>query len=196
MRTQLPACVLASLIPLLGSAAGLPAATEFHKRVQPLLQTYCSDCHEEGAHKGNVAFDEFKSDQEALSDHQVWRRALNMLRAGLMPPSGKPRPSAAEREQIVHWIKYGVFGIDPRNPDPGRVTVRRLNRVEYRNTIRDLLGVDYNTQAEFPPDDTGFGFDNIGEVLTLPPMLLEKYIRAATATVSKAVPLEPAAGAA
>ena len=105
-----------------------------------------------------------------------------------MPPAGKPRPSDQEKKLLEKWIKYSVFGIDPKNPDPGRVTVRRLNRVEYRNTIRDLMGVDYDTTAEFPPDDTGHGFDNIGDVLTLSPLLLEKYITAARAVVSKAVP--------
>ena len=84
-----------------------------------------------------------------------------------------------------------AFEIDPKNPDPGRVTVRRLNRVEYRNTIRDLMGVDFNADAEFPPDDTGHGFDNIGDVLTLSPLLLEKYIAAARTIVAQAVPTAP-----
>ncbi|MDB6129097.1 MAG: hypothetical protein JWM04_204, partial [Verrucomicrobiales bacterium] len=80
------------------------------------------------------------------------------------------------------------FNSNPNDPDPGRVTVRRLNRVEYRNTIKDLMGVDYNTDTEFPPDDTGHGFDNIGEVLTISPMLLEKYLSAAKIIVSQTVP--------
>ena len=96
-----------------------------------------------------------------------------------MPPADKPQPSDEERRLLEDWIKYGAFGIDPKDPDPGRVTVRRLNRVEYRNTIRDLMGVDFDTDSEFPPDDTGHGFDNIGDVLTLSPLLLEKYIAAA-----------------
>src|SRR5512140_781134 len=138
MRTQVLACLIA-LIPLAGTAAALPAAAEFHHKVRPILETYCFDCHADGAHKGNVTFDEFKSDDTLLADRELWLRALNMLRAGLMPPSKKARPSDAQREQIVRWIKSGVFHTDPANPDPGRVTVRRLNRVEYRNTIRDLL---------------------------------------------------------
>ena len=71
------------------------------------------------------------------------------------------------------------------------MTVRRLNRVEYRNTVRDLLGVDYNTDHEFPPDDTGFGFDNIGDALTMSPMLMEKYVAAAQTIVAEAVPTAP-----
>ena len=84
-----------------------------------------------------------------------------------------------------------MFKTEPANLDPGRVTVRRLNRVEYRNTIRDLMGVDFDTEKEFPPDDSGHGFDNIGDVLTLPPMLLEKYLAAARAVVTRAVPAVP-----
>ncbi len=83
----------------------------------------------------------------------------------------------------------GALGIDPTDPDPGRVTVRRLNRVEYRNTIRDLLGVEYDTTNEFPPDDTGNGFDNNGDVLTISPLLLEKYLSAANAIINRAVPV-------
>jgi len=110
-----------------------------------------------------------------------------------MPPPKKPQPTPEEKERIAQWIKSAVFKIDPQNPDPGRVTIRRLNRTEYRNTIRDLLGVNFDTQNIFPPDDTGHGFDNIGDVLTLPPMLLEKYVVAANQIVSQAVPTSPRA---
>ena len=108
-----------------------------------------------------------------------------------MPADRKPRLSPAEQQSLERWIKYDVFAIDPANPDPGRVTVRRLNRVEYRNTVRDLLGVDYNTDHEFPPDDSGFGFDNIGDALTMSPMLMEKYVAAAQAVIAEAVPTAP-----
>ncbi len=169
-------------------AAELPGAAEFHQNIQPLLANYCFDCHADGARKGNVAFDEFKTDQTLLEDRELWLHALKNLRAGLMPPQKKAQPTAEEKERIAQWIKRAVFAIDPQNPDPGRVTIRRLNRVEYRNTIRDLLGIEFDTAMAFPPDDTGHGFDNIGDVLTLPPMLLEKYVVAANQIVSEAVP--------
>jgi hypothetical protein len=170
------------------SAGESPGAAEFRADIRPILQTYCFDCHGDGMSKGKVAFDSFKSDQAAVEDRELWWKALKNLRANLMPPANKPRPTPQEREVIAHWIKGDVFGIDPQNPDPGRITIHRLNRVEYRNTIRDLLGVDFNTAAEFPPDDTSFGFDTIADVLTLPPMLLEKYIDAAEKVVAQAVP--------
>ncbi len=160
----------------------------FHRQVEPILKEYCHDCHADGAHKGGVAFDEFTSDQALLENRELWWKALKNLRAGLMPPGKKPQPSAIQKQSIEHWIKSSVFQVDPAHPDPGRVTVRRLNRTEYHNTIKDLLGIDFDTQAEFPPDDSGHGFDNIGDALTLPPMLLEKYLTAARTIVSKAVP--------
>jgi len=113
------------------------------------------------------------------------------VRAGIMPPAGKPQPNSEERQLLEDWIKFGAIGIDRNDPDPGRVTVRRLNRTEYRNTIRDLIGVDFDTTAEFPADDTGHGFDNIGDVLTLSPLLLEKYLAAAALIIGRAVPTVP-----
>lgn len=105
-----------------------------------------------------------------------------------MPPAGEARPDDAEQQKLFDWIQRYAFDSDPANPDPGRVTIRRLNRVEYRNTIRDLMGIDFNTADEFPADDSGYGFDNIGDVLSMSPLLLEKYLRAAEKTVERAVP--------
>lgn len=164
------------------------ADVDFHTDIEPILSEFCYDCHGDGENKGKVAFDEFKSDAELLEKRDLWHSVLNNVRTGIMPPEKKPRPSAEQREMLGAWIKRSVFGIDPANPDPGRVTIRRLNRVEYRNTIRDLLGFDFKVEDELPPDDTGYGFDNIGDVLTLSPMLLEKYMQAAEAIVAAAVP--------
>src|SRR5205809_3591415 len=167
-------------------AATSLAPAHFRKDIQPILSTYCYDCHGDGMNKGGVAFDELKS-PDALLNRELWWKALKNVRAGLMPPARKPRPSAEELRKIEAWIKGDVFGIDPKNPDPGRVTIRRLNRVEYRNTIHDLLGYDYKVEEELPADDTGYGFDNIGDVLTVSPLLLEKYMQAAETIVAAAV---------
>jgi len=166
-------------------------AATFRRDIRPLLETYCFDCHADGANKGNIAFDEFDSDQAALEDRDLWLHVLKNLRAGLMPPRKKSQPSPEEKARIEQWIKRAVFQSNPENPDPGLVTIRRLNRTEYRNTIRDLLGVDFDTGSIFPPDDTGHGFDNIADVLTLPPMLLEKYVFAANQIINQAVPTVP-----
>jgi Protein of unknown function (DUF1592)/Protein of unknown function (DUF1588)/Protein of unknown function (DUF1587)/Protein of unknown function (DUF1585)/Protein of unknown function (DUF1595)/Planctomycete cytochrome C len=170
-------------------AADPAAATDFKKNIQPVLEEYCYDCHGDGEKKGGVALDAFNSSTNFTEGRDVWWRVLKNLRAGLMPPPKKARPTGEQKEMIEQWIKSAVFEADPLNPDPGRVTLRRLNRVEYQNTIRDLVGVDFDTQNEFPPDDTGHGFDNIGDVLTLSPMLLEKYLVAAEKVIAQAVPV-------
>jgi uncharacterized protein DUF1592/uncharacterized protein DUF1588/uncharacterized protein DUF1587/uncharacterized protein DUF1585/uncharacterized protein DUF1595 len=182
--------VLAAPLGLAAAETKDPTIAEYHSVIAPILETHCYECHGDGYDKGKIAFDTLDTDEKILKP-DLWLKVLNNTRAGLMPAEQKPRLSAAEQQKLERWIKYSVFKIDPRNPDPGRVTVRRLNRVEYRNTIHDLLGVDYNTDHEFPPDDTGFGFDNIGDALTTSPMLMEKYVAAAQAIVSEAVPTAP-----
>ena len=165
------------------------AEVGFETGVKPILVQYCFDCHAEGADEGSMSFDDLLAESDREQANERWHKVLKQLQSGLMPPPQETeRPSKNEIEAIETWIKYSAFGIDRDNPDPGRVTVRRLNRVEYRNTIRDLLGVDYDTDANFPADDTGHGFDNIGDVLSVSPLLLEKYVNAATEIVNSAVP--------
>ena len=185
------AVFLPALMPLPGVMAADPVAEGFGEKVRPILEAYCSGCHDNGIKKGGVDLGGLEDDEDRLRDRDLWLGVLRNVRSGIMPPANKPRPSAEERRILEDWIKSAAFGIDPSDPDPGRVTVRRLNRIEYRNTIRDLIGVDYDTTNEFPPDDTGHGFDNIGEVLTLSPLLLEKYLAAADAIISKVVPTVP-----
>ena len=110
-----------------------------------------------------------------------------------MPPDDDgPAPSPAEVQRLANWIKYGAFGIDPANPDPGRdYRIRRLNRVEYGNTIRDLMGVEFNAEAEFPARRFRVAVSTISGTwcLTVSPMLMEKYLQAADTIVrTKAVP--------
>src|SRR3954462_5598329 len=167
------------------------AAARFRNLVQPVLETYCYNCHANGEHKGGHAFDEFKSDHAIVADTQLWLEVLKNVRAGLMPPAGEERPTEAERKQLFDWIERDAFGIDPDDPDPGRLTLRRLNRAEYRNTLRALVGVSFDTSEEFPPDGSGYGFDNIGDVISVSPLLMEKYLRAAEQIVQKAVPTKP-----
>jgi hypothetical protein len=175
---------------LTAAAAAAPAVSSeyFRKTVQPLLVEYCYDCHGDGMNKGQVAFDGFKSHDELLAKRDLWLAVLKNTRAGVMPPEKKPRPTVEQQRLLEDWIKRDVFAIDPANPDPGRVTIRRLNRVEYRNTIRDLMGHDFKVEDELPPDDTGYGFDTIGDVLSMSPLLLEKYMQAAETIVAAAVP--------
>ncbi len=167
-------------------------ADSFEQQIRPLLDEHCFACHADGNKQGNMSFDELFADTNQESRHQTWYRILKQLQAGLMPPADELQPSEEQIKTITHWIKYGEFGINPEAPDPGRVTLRRLNQVEYRNTVQDLLGVDYDTSTNFPADDTGHGFDNIGAVLSMSPLLLEKYVNAAKDIVSSVVPVESA----
>lgn len=160
---------------------------EFKEKIRPLLETYCFDCHGDGASKGNLSLDGV-GEGAAGKDAEVWWKVLKNVRTGQMPPPKKKQPSAEEKALLDAWIKRVGLGIDPSNPDPGRVTLRRLNRVEYQNTIRDLMGVEFKAEEEFPPDDTGYGFDTIGDVLSVSPLLLEKYMAAAEQVVNKGVP--------
>jgi Protein of unknown function (DUF1588)/Protein of unknown function (DUF1587)/Protein of unknown function (DUF1585)/Protein of unknown function (DUF1592)/Protein of unknown function (DUF1595)/Planctomycete cytochrome C len=186
--------ILLSPLLLLAISCGIsraedsPGAVDFRQHVQPILETYCYGCHGNGEKKGNRTLDEFASDEALLGKVELWHAVLKNVRGGLMPPAGEDHPSDDERKQIQAWIERDVFKIDPKNPDPGRVTLRRLNRNEYRNTIRDLMGVEYDTTANFPADDTGYGFDNIADVLSISPLLMEKYMQAAETIVTKAVP--------
>ena len=93
-----------------------------------------------------------------------------------MPPEDRPQPKPGDIQAVVGWIDAELAKADRgRGVDPGRVTIRRLNRNEYNNTIRDLVGLDFHPADDFPSDDVGYGFDNIGDVLSIPPILMEKY---------------------
>lgn len=167
-------------------AAADRTAEAFSTNVQPILTKYCYECHGEGMDKGGIKLDELAPAE--LRNHDLWLRVLKNVRSGLMPPAEAENPlPSPEAEKLTTWIKRDAFGLDPARVDPGRITVRRLNRVEYRNTIRELTGVDFDTQKEFPADDSGHGFDNMADVLTISPMLTEKYLDAAQGIIAKAV---------
>ena len=127
------------------------------------------------------------------ADRETWDKIGQKLRGGEMPPDdATERPTDSERSNMLAWVDQGLAATDcgslPR--DPGRVTIRRLNRNEYNNTIRDLVGLDFHPADDFPSDDVGYGFDNIGDVLSLPPILLEKYL-AAVEAASPQLPDQP-----
>ena len=167
------------------------AAERYYNEVETILADHCFSCHGNGSNKGSVTLDEFASPEALFAKPDLWNHVLKNVRAGLMPPPGKPKPTADELRTLETWIKRDAFRLDPANPDPGRVTLRRLNRVEYHNTIRDLMGIDFRADEEFPADDSGYGFDNIGDALSISPLLLEKYLQAAETIVARAVPTVP-----
>ena len=108
--------------------------------------------------------EEIASPESLVKQREVWEKVLRRLRAGDMPPAGAPRPAKAQLDAMTGYIERAFDRADASIPqDPGRVTARRLDRTEYTNTIRDLLGVRFRAEKYFPADDSGDGFDNIGE---------------------------------
>ena len=114
-----------------------------------------------------------------VKDRAIWEKVVARVRSGEMPPKGMPRPKPEDVTATTGWIEARFDEMD-RNakPDPGHLTAHRLNRTEYNNTVRDLLAVKFKPAADFPADDSGFGFDNIGDALSVSPILMEKYLAA------------------
>lgn len=172
-------------------ATGAPAA-DFARDGVAFLQKHCVACHGEKKKSAGIALHTITDEAALVKDRKKAQAALRMVETGEMPPADKPRPPVAELDAFKAAVA-AAFDRADRNtrPDPGRVTVRRLNKTEYANTIRDLVGVDFNPAEDFPADDIGYGFDNIGDVLTLSPVLMERYLSAAEAIVQRAVVPNP-----
>ena len=153
---------------------------------------YCYDCHGNGNHKGDVALDKYPTTADVVKNHTVWETVMQRINTQEMPPPDAGNfPDRAERDRITDWIAGTLYNYDPAHPDPGRVTVHRLNRNEYNNTIRDLVGVDFQPADDFPADNSGYGFDNVSDVLSLSPTLMEDYLSAAGKIMDQAIATDP-----
>jgi mono/diheme cytochrome c family protein len=161
--------------------ASEPSADAFDRLVKPFITQNCITCHGNEKHKRDLNFEAIAtSPQTLLDDHDRWDMVVQKLRDREMPPEDEEQPPEHQRQAVATWIAEQLDHLDRVTPaDPGRVTARRLNRAEYNNTVRDLLGVDLQPAEDFPQDDAGYGFDNIGDVLSLSPALMEKYMTAA-----------------
>jgi hypothetical protein len=160
--------------------------------MREFLVRHCADCHGDSKPEGDVTLSWPADNAGLLAQRKLWETALRRVEAGEMPPQDQPRPEAAEAASFVAGMRQRYAEADLRAPaDPGRVTMRRLNRVEYRNTIRDLVGVDFDPTTDFPSDEIGYGFDTIGDVLTVSPLLMERYLDAAEAVMERAIPSTP-----
>ncbi|HEY1336373.1 MAG TPA: DUF1592 domain-containing protein [Bryobacteraceae bacterium] len=178
---------------LLGCTGALLAAADapsFEKTVKPVLTNTCAGCHNAKLASGGLNIAAFTDPASIQANGDGWATILRKLRAGEMPPKGIPKPP--QLDELITYVQ-GELDKAERNvkPDPGRVTARRLNRVEYSNTIRDLLAVDFHAEKNFPTDDLGNGFDNIGDVLTISPVLMEKYLSAAQRIAARAIGADP-----
>lgn len=184
----------------LGSVQGLGAVKvdeaavmeEYKREIEPIFVNYCFDCHGDGLSKGEFTFDDFKSFERKVANREVWKRVRDHIDFRLMPPPDEFAPGDEDREKLISWIDRAIFPVDLENPDPGHVSLRRLNRTEYENTVNDLLGVRVNVREILPADDSGYGFDNIADVLTLSPLHLERYHEAGRKFLDEALAKEKA----
>jgi cytochrome c5 len=167
-------------------------AAGFDAKIKPILQNTCSTCHNAQMASGDLNLAPYLSASTLFDDRATWEKIAHKVEAGEMPPEGVERPSDERLKAFVEYL-HGQFDKADSliKPDPGRVTAKRLNRNEYRNTIRDLLAVDFRADQDFPTDDSGYGFDNIADILTVSPLLMEKYLNAAEAIASRAMGADP-----
>ncbi|TVP96781.1 MAG: DUF1592 domain-containing protein [Planctomycetaceae bacterium] len=178
-----------AIMPLFGPSMAAAAeelrAGRFEQQVLPLVRQNCLDCHNAEESEGGLDLSRFAKVEDLLAERKLWQRVVRQLKAGAMPPDGLPRPPEKEVQDVIAWLDEALVYVDPTQPpDPGRVTVRRLNRTEYNHTVRDLFGVSLNLADEFPADDLGYGFDNIGDVLSISPLRMEQYLKAAETLTS------------
>lgn len=170
------------------------AAPTFEKAGVPFLTKHCIKCHGADMPKADLSLHAFKDAASVLKGRKRWETVLEMVEAGEMPPPKQPQPTADERMNFVRSVRALFEKADNTGqPDPGQITVRRLNRAEYNNTVRDLLGVDFQPAEDFPADDVGYGFDNIGDVLSVSPILMERYLAAAETIAQRVIVVDPPA---
>ena len=169
--------VLAIIIPV---SQAQKTDTTFEKTILPYIRENCVGCHNAKSPAGGLNFELYQTPASVLQAREHWENVLHRLQTGEMPPQGLPRPDRIQTETVMRWLENQFAHANKLvKPDPGRVTARRLNRAEYNNTVRDLLGVDIEPANDFPQDDSAHGFDNIADALTLSPTLMEKYMAAA-----------------
>ncbi|BEV00423.1 DUF1592 domain-containing protein [Novosphingobium olei] len=149
-------------------------------RIEPMLDTYCSRCHNDVDNVAGLSVADLKvEDLRTGRNAEAWEKILRRVASGEMPPHSKPQPDPQMRAAFVDFLDASRASFVAANPDPGRSVLRRLNRAEYANAVRDLLGVEGDFARELPADNSGFGFDNIADVLSVSPTLMERYVAVA-----------------
>ncbi|MEO8350429.1 MAG: DUF1592 domain-containing protein [Chthoniobacteraceae bacterium] len=193
MRFQIFILTLTAMVlcrPAWGEEAAPVPAFDLAKDVRPVMEKFCVDCHNPTKHKGDVDLEPLLKAANFDANQEIWEKAAELIESGEMPPEKKPQPTDDQREMLTGFIDHGLTQSElATGPNPGKVTIRRLNKEEYRRTIHDLLKVDFDPK-DFPTDEVGYGFNNIGDVLSLSPMLLEKYLGAAEEISRKAIVAE------
>ncbi len=187
MRHWVVAVSLLSVTPVFGATPQASLAAH-----RAMLDHYCVTCHNQKAKTANLTFDTMDLAQVG-KDAEVWERAVRKLRGGMMPPPGMPRPDAATVNSFVTFLEASLDRAAQASPNPGTVSLHRLNRAEYQNAMKDVLGVDVDAAALLPRDDVSNGLDNIANVLKVSPSFLDQYIAAARAVSHQAISHPPPA---
>ena len=182
-------CIVGTLIALgLWASCNNANAGHFDDLVRPLFVKYCQECHSGEKPKADFRVDRLSADFADQANREQWQAVLAQLKSGAMPPKGKPRPPQHDLEGLSDWIGNEVAAAAAaRRAAQGRVVLRRLNRVEYENTVRDLLGVDVELKELLPLDTQAFGFDNIADALHTSSFLMERYLEAADTALNVAI---------
>ncbi len=162
-------------------------------QVLPVMKKHCGECHMDGANEAGVNLGDYSTLEKIRSHESTWEQIRGVIRADAMPPPDSSKMTMEERSLVTRWIERTLHEVDcTHRPPTPHVTVRRLNQFEYDNTIRDIFGVEFRPSKEigFVSDDVGNGFDNQGEVLTLAPIALEKYLQAAGLIAKRVISLD------
>jgi hypothetical protein len=183
MRATLCTVVLAVLITAAATAAQAPPPAR--TRVAPLpashrqtLADYCVSCHNDRLRTGDFSLE--RADLGAVAAHpEIWEKVIRKLRLGVMPPQGARRPEPAVLDALAVSLEAELDAAAAARPNPGRPVLHRLNRAEYANAVRDLLGLDVEVASLLPADNAAFGFDNVADALGSSPALLQAYLSAA-----------------
>ena len=166
----------------------------FQERVRPVVGRYCAPCHGGEDPQADLDLSAFDSAASVRAEPELWALARELVEVGEMPPAGEPRPSGSELTGFTGWLAEAVGGAPAAEPgDPGPAPLRRLTRTEYRNSVRDLCGVDFPAEEFFPDDGAAGGFDNAAEALSLSDLLFEKYLEAAERIAAEAIVVDDTA---
>src|SRR4051812_7079328 len=191
IRKVLVLSALCAVLARAGAAEQKSGPLSLDRDIKPVLEQYCFSCHNAEKTKGDLNLVDIAKNPKIAEHREIWNKVIESLESGDMPPEKKPRPDDKQKGLVLNFLDGELTKLDcTSEKNPGRVTIRRLNREEYKNTVRDLLRVDYYPQ-DFPNDEVGYGFDNIGDVLSLSPMLMEKYLAAAEEIAQKAIIASP-----
>jgi hypothetical protein len=172
MLSRLSRACLLALLPLVAQAQQPDADTQ-----NQLIQDYCTKCHNEEDWAGSLDLT-LLDVGNAPNDAAIWEKVVRKFKGSMMPPLGNDRPTAEQQDAFIAWVTHRIDSTNLANPDPGKSSLHRLNRTEYGNAVRDLLGLTVDISEFLPADDEGYGFDNIADVLRTSPSLLEQYLSA------------------